>query len=140
MKLDEPIAESLYAPLLVRYTLGGYFLLAGLYKLDNIGLFVEEVRQFDILSPDLAVLYGNFLPYLEIVTGAFLLLGLWTVLAAFIASLMLVSFIIALGIFPNTDRLFNKDIVLLAAALSLLYTGGGAMSVDRFRQVGRMGE
>jgi uncharacterized membrane protein YphA (DoxX/SURF4 family) len=136
MKLDEPIGDSLYGPLLVRYSLGAYFILAGLYKLDKVGMFVQEVQGFELLPGNFAILYGHFLPYLEIVVGVFLLIGFWITATAFVSSLLLLSFILALGIFPNTDRLFNKDLILLGASLSLLYSGGGAMSIDRFRKVG----
>lgn len=136
MKMSEPVGNSVYGPMFVRVTLGAYFILAGLMKLDNINAFVEQVQQFKLLPEQIAVVYGILLPYFEIGVGALLVLGAWTTLAAGLATVMLVSFIIALGVFPNTDSLFNKDVILLGAALSLLYTGSGALSLDRFRRAG----
>jgi uncharacterized membrane protein YphA (DoxX/SURF4 family) len=136
MKPNEPIGNPLYAPFLIRVGLGAYFVLAGLVKIDSIVAFVNEVRSFGILPDQLAIVYGHLLPYAEITVGTLLLLGYWTTAAAISASVLLSSFIIALGLFPNSGRLFNKDVILLGAALSLLYSGAGAVSVDRFRKLG----
>lgn len=136
IKLHEPIGQAQYGPFFIRITLGAYFIIAGLKKLQNPGLFVDEVQKFGILKEPLATLYGILLPYIEIGAGGLMVLGIWTTLAAILTSLMLLSFIIALGFFPNPngDRLFNKDVILLGASLSLLWSGGGFMSVDRFRK------
>jgi len=136
MKMHEPIGEAIYGPLLIRATLGAYFVLAGLAKLDNMAEFIAEVRKFEVLPGHLAEVYAILLPYVEISAGVLMIFGLWTTLAAITTSLMLLSFIVALGAFPKSDHLFNKDIILLAASLSLLYTGSGAFSVDRFRKMG----
>jgi uncharacterized membrane protein YphA (DoxX/SURF4 family) len=132
----EPIGNPLYAPFLVRVGLGGYFVLAGLTKLENLSTFVGQVKAFGLLSNEISTLYGLLLPYAEITVGTLLVLGFWTTVASALASLMLCSFIVALGLFPNSGQLFNKDVILLGASLSLLYSGSGAMSVDRFRKLG----
>jgi len=110
--------------------------MAGLAKMNNIPGFIEEVEKFQILSGEAASLYGILLPYAEAVTGAMLMLGLWTTFASILIGFMLMSFIIAFGIFSPSGQIINKDIVLLAAAASLLYSGGGAYSIDHFRQTG----
>jgi uncharacterized membrane protein YphA (DoxX/SURF4 family) len=134
---SDPIGNPLFGPFLVRVGLGGYFALAGLVKLENITVFVDRVRAFGILPNELATLYGLLLPYAEIAVGTLLILGFWTTVASALASLMLSSFIVALGLFPNSQvMVFNKDIILLGGSLSLLYSGSGAMSVDRFRKLG----
>ena len=134
--MHEPIGEAIYGPLLIRVTLGAYFVLAGLAKMDNMAEFIAEVKKFDILPGHMAEVYAILLPYFEIAAGGLMILGLWTTLAAITTSILLLSFIIALGAFPKSDHLFNKDIILLAASLSLLYTGAGAFSIDRFRKLG----
>ncbi len=51
MKMNEPIANGLYGPLFIRVTLGSYFVLAGMLKLDLApGTLVEEIRKFGILK------------------------------------------------------------------------------------------
>lgn len=136
MKMNEPIGNPIYGPLLIRLTLGLYFVLAGFAKLDNIPGFIKEVQGFHILPDHFATLYAILLPYAEMGAGLLLVIGIWTTLAAVLSSLMLLSFVIAFGAFPHGEHLFNKDILLLAASLSLLYSGAGALSIDRFRKTG----
>lgn len=136
MKMHQPLGNPIYGPFLVRISIGGYFLLAGLMKLDNIPSFVKEVRSFDILPAHLATLYGILLPYTEVAVGILLLIGIWTTGAAIMASLLLLSFVIAIGLFPARGDLYNKDLILLAGALSLVFSGAGALSIDRFRKTG----
>lgn len=136
MKMHEPIGNSLYGPLLIRCSIGAWFVLAGLMKLDNPSLFVQQVERMNIIPAPFSTLYGILLPYLELGVGALLVLGVFTTLGAILASVLLLSFVFAFGIFPSGGALFNKDILILAAALSLLYSGAGAFSIDRFRKSG----
>jgi len=134
IKMHEPIGHQVWGPFLVRVSLGGYFVLAGLAKIHNISAFVSEVQATHMLPAPFSTLYAITLPYLEVGAGALMVIGIWTTLAAILMSLMIGSFIFALGLFPNHDKLFNKDIILLCASLSLLYSGAGAFSIDRFRK------
>ncbi|NDC39656.1 MAG: DoxX family protein, partial [Proteobacteria bacterium] len=129
--------NALYGPLFIRLTVGAYFIIAGMTKLDNPTAFVNEVQKFGILKEPLATLYGLLLPYVEILAGGLLVLGLWTTLAAILSSLMLLSFVIALRVFSDPgSHLFNKDIMVLGATLSLLWSGPGFFSIDYFRKTG----
>ena len=132
IKLHEPIGNGLYAGLFVRVPLGVYFVLAGLMKLKDPQAFVGVVQNYKVLPEPMATLYGILLPYVEIIAGGFLVFGMWTTLAAIVCSLMLVSFLIALGIKDHLP--FNNDVLLLGSAISLLYSGPGAWSFDRFRK------
>jgi uncharacterized membrane protein YphA (DoxX/SURF4 family) len=134
MKLSEPVGSAHFGPFLIRLAVGSYFLFAGLEKLDKIPVFVNVVLSFGILPDQLGTLYGLLLPYFEIVVGLMLILGVWSTLAGSLASIMLASFVVAFGVFPNSYMFFNKDIILLAATLSLLYTGAGACSFDTFNK------
>ena len=136
IKLTEPVGDISYAGMFARIPLGLYFIVAGFQKVGNPAAFAEEVRKFSIIPDHLATVYGVLLPYLEIASGGLLVLGAWTTLAAIMSSLLLLSFIIAIGVYPNGRPLFNKDIILLGISLSLLFSGGGRMSVDRFRKSG----
>ena len=136
VKFNKPVGDAMYGPLLIRLALGGYLLMAGLAKLDNIPGFVNEVQAFNYMPEHLSTVYGILIPYLEVMAGGMILLGMWTTLAASLGGLIILSFVFAFGIFPYTSKIFNKDLILLSAALSLLYTGAGALSIDRFRSTG----
>lgn len=136
MKPNEPIGKIEYAPFLFRLTLGSYFVIAGLMKLRNVEVFIQAVKDFGILPFHVATLYGTLLPYIEVAVGVLLIIGMWMTLSSLIASLLLLSFTLAIGVFPNSNELFNKDIILLGGALSLLFSGAGALSIDGFRKSG----
>lgn len=132
--LSKPIWNPKHSGLLIRVPLGLYFILAGHMKLQNLEGFIETVRSFNLLPESLAVLYGVLIPWFELVCGIFLVIGIWTTLAAAVAAAMLLTFIYAIGVTPSNPRLFNKDIMVLGAALSLLSCGAGSYSVDEFRK------
>lgn len=144
MKLHTPLGNPDWGGFLLRVPLGAYFMLQGMSKLQDANgfSFVDEVRKINpvifgvpVLREPLATLYGILLPYSEIVVGVFLIIGMWTTLAAIFSSLMLTSFVLAMGWMVKKEPLMvNKDLVLLGASLSLLYSGAGAWSIDRFRR------
>ena len=136
MKANQPIGDAVFAPFFVRCAIGAFFVMAGLAKMGQIPDFIKKVESFGILSPSLSTVYGALLPYLEVGIGFLLIIGFWTTLAGILGSLLLISFIVALGTFPNASSIFNKDIILLGGTISLLFSGAGAFSIDRFRKNG----
>ncbi len=136
MKLNRPIGNVLWGPFFIRLALGGYLFLAGMAKLENLRGFVGEVQKLAIMPDNVAAVYGVLLPYFEVLAGGLLVLGLWTTLGAVIATIHFATMLWVFGLFTSTGMLFNKDVILLAAGLSIMYSGAGALSVDRFREVG----
>lgn len=134
MDFKKPVGDTAWGPTIFRVALGGYFIMAGLMKLENMGVFLRHVVDFGILPRQVAIFYGTVLPYAEVIVGALLIVGFWTILMSMIAALLLLSFVLALGLFPNDPRLFNKDIILLAGAVALMFSGAGRYSIDNFRQ------
>ncbi len=134
IKMNEPIGPAMYGPMITRCVIGAYFLLAGLSKLQMLAAFVAQVKTFGVLPDNISSLYGVLLPYVEVFVGGALLLGLWTTMVGMMASFLLVSFVCAFGVFPGSTDIFNKDVVLLAATISLLYTGPGAYALDGIRK------
>lgn len=132
MKLNQPMGKQEYAAIFVRIPLGLYFIMAGLLKLNDVNVFIEVVKSYQILSGNAATLAGILIPYLEIGIGGLLILGLWTTLAGIVAGAMLASFIYAIGI--SVEELFNKDFILLGASISLLFSGPGAFSIDGIKK------
>lgn len=134
MDFTKPVGDTAWGPTIFRVALGGYFIMAGMMKLENMGVFLRHVIDFGVLPRQMAIIYGSSLPYAEVIVGALLVVGFWTTLMSMIAALMLLSFVLALGLFPNDPRLFNKDIILLAGAVALMFSGAGRYSIDNFRQ------
>lgn len=134
IKMNQPIGPAVYGPMITRCVIGAYFFLAGMSKLQMLAAFVAQVKTFSVLPDNVSSLYGVLLPYAEIFVGGALILGLWTTMVGMMASFLLVSFICAFGVFPGSTDIFNKDLVLLAATIGLLYTGPGAYAVDGMRK------
>jgi|GEM_PF-855154 len=156
IKFSEPLGDPNYGPLLIRLTIGVYFIQAAIEKLNSHRVFLEAVKEYGELKESMATLIGAVLPYLEFVTGVLLILGMWTTLAALLASLIALGafyvfktykvvpwnpeFVLGpltkpgRGVFPHFPAKWH--VLLLACSLSLLYSGAGAFSIDRFRKGG----
>ena len=100
--------------------------------------FVEIVKEMDILSDSLAAAYANTLPWVELVVGVYLLLGILRKTSAIVVILMAVSFMIANinSIIDGVDycgscfgdaipltvkQAITLDILILIAALILVF-------------------
>lgn len=121
--------------LLNRVSLGMYFAVAGYGKLFEMGSEAWLEHFFSVQPawlPDwFTKTYGHALPYVEIVAGAILVLGLLGRVASAIMALLLISFIIAVtDIFPKGFP-FQPNIILLTLALLLTMLGPGGWSIDR---------
>jgi uncharacterized membrane protein YphA (DoxX/SURF4 family) len=135
MKMNEPIGDAAFGPLFLRVALGSYFVLAGLLKLENMEAFLKVIETIAFIPKPLAMIIGVLTPYLEVFSGVLLILGFCTTLSALIMSILLCGFIYLFGIYPKgSSELFNKDIILLAGSICLLFTGAGAISLDKFRK------
>jgi uncharacterized membrane protein YphA (DoxX/SURF4 family) len=124
--------------LLNRVALGLFFLLAGAHKISGgVGNFYQT--GFLHLKPAwlptwFAAPYGHLVPFAEVTVGALLILGLMGRLGAVLASLLLLSFTIALAsagmFFPPGTGSFHTNVILLTLALLLAVTGPGSLSAD----------
>lgn len=133
--------------LVLRTSLGLYLLLAGVGKVqgelnNGLGSFYQG-KGFQGLQPEwlpdlLAAPYGYALPWLEVIVGALLIIGLFGHLAAVAGLLMLVSFtmakvmasgdIAATG--PSDAGAFSTNYIQVAGYLLLSLVGCGAWTVD----------
>src|SRR5689334_7183910 len=72
-----------YPTLVSRLVLGGVFLLAGLTKLGVPQTFVQSIQSYEMPLPDFLVqAMAVGLPIIEVIVGAWLLIGLFTRFAA----------------------------------------------------------
>ena len=82
--------------LLCRLVLGVVMLAAGVPKALNIAETQQVTRAYQILPYELANAWGMVMPFVEVVIGVLLILGLMTRLAAVVAGLLMIAFIIGI--------------------------------------------
>jgi uncharacterized membrane protein YphA (DoxX/SURF4 family) len=81
------------ASVLARMILGIVFIYASIDKILNPGQFAEIIHNYQIL-PDLLINpTAIILPWLELIMGAFLLIGIWLPGAVFLTNLLLAIFL-----------------------------------------------
>jgi uncharacterized membrane protein YphA (DoxX/SURF4 family) len=85
-----------YVVLVARVVLGGLFIYASIYKVLDPASFAQSVRNYMILPPELSNLTAMTLPWIELVAGTLLVLGIWTRPAALVITCLLIMFIPAL--------------------------------------------
>ncbi len=122
-----------------RLLLGVYFVMAGVNKLipsedhgvlDKMRSFAEMVAGKAPLPHVLGLGYGYAIPYLEILCGAALVVGLFGRQAAWIIAVMLVSFILGrTGVMADVGS-FHPNVIFLSLALLLAVAGPGRISMD----------
>jgi uncharacterized membrane protein YphA (DoxX/SURF4 family) len=137
-----------YLTVFSRAALGGIFMFSGIAKISYTDTLIREINQYHILSGWLAEFFGRVLPPLEIVLGAFLILGIWLRVSAAIGGLLCLSFTIAkvsayargldiavCSCFGPAVPLLSSytlaiDIVLLVLALQIIFHRGEILSID----------
>lgn len=83
--------------LLCRLVFGGVMLFAGVTKAANIPETQQATRAYQLLGYDLANAWGAMMPFVEILIGVLLILGLMTRLSAVIGTLLMIAFIIGIA-------------------------------------------
>ena len=81
-----------FSPLAARLILGGVFIFASADKIIHPAAFAEAVYNYQILPDTLINLTAMILPWLELILGIFLVLGLWLPGAALLINLLMVTF------------------------------------------------
>jgi len=140
----------------MRVGLGGIFAYAAFNKINNIQAFAFSIKGFKILDPDkhanLIVSAAFTMPWIEMIAGVLLVLGLCTRAAALTLGLMLLVFIAALvyviyspaidadcSCFGDQHLICGstvgwcqviRDLVLLVPAGYLLWRGSGNLGLD----------
>lgn len=140
-----------YAILVSRIILGGVFLVAGVTKIADPGGLAASIRSYGLALPEWFVsLSAHALPYLEVMVGLYLLVGLFTRASAWAASALMCVFLLALvqgamrgleidcGCFgssavgeSNLWLAAARDVGLLALGLHIALAPLGPFGVDR---------
>ena len=136
-----------YVSFAFRFALGATFIVSGAGKLPERAEFVTQCQQLHLLPDVLARFYGSGLPWVEVIVGSFLLLGLVSRFASVIGMLTALSCIIAnsiilyrgvnmeCGCFGEAAVLQTRDaliidFVLLIMAFAVLVHKGEFLSLD----------
>ncbi len=135
-KLLNSSASASLGLLLARVPLGAYFLIAGFSKFTGkggVGGFVGSATDLlpSYVPTPAGQMYLYALPLVEVLVGAMLVLGALTRLGGLLASLMLVSFLLAFGQLRHPELPFQPNVIFLGVALLVLLSGAGAVSFDR---------
>lgn len=78
--------------LLLRLVFGGLMVLAAVAKLRNPLFFAQGLTSFDLIPLPLVPFFAFLVPWLELIAGSLLLIGLWTREAAAVLWGMLAAF------------------------------------------------
>jgi putative oxidoreductase len=83
--------------LCLRVSLGLVFIVASVDKIQNPGQFAMAIANYRLLPYEFIHGTAIVLPWIEVVAGSLLLLGIWTRANALLASSMLLVFILAIA-------------------------------------------
>jgi putative oxidoreductase len=141
-----------HTALIGRILLGGIFIYASLSKILNPDQFAQAVMHYRIVPLVSVNLFAIVLPWLELVSGILLLLGLFSGGSIVMITLLMALFLGAIGsallrgldiscgcfstdgIYKITLLYFIRDLLLFALALQVLFYDRGILSVDTLRK------
>jgi uncharacterized membrane protein YphA (DoxX/SURF4 family) len=89
--------ENKHFQLITRMILGAVFMYASFDKLANAQAFADVISNYKMLPVQLVNPLAIFLPWVELITGLFLITGKWVKGSLLIYTTLLVIFIIALA-------------------------------------------
>lgn len=90
------LSENKYIAIAARIVLGAVFMYASFDKMANPEAFANIIDNYHLLPYQLVNGLAIFLPWLEFITGLFLITGKWVKASLMIYNTLLVVFIIAL--------------------------------------------
>jgi uncharacterized membrane protein YphA (DoxX/SURF4 family) len=135
--------------LLLRLVLGGVFLAAGGLKVGHADVFASEIAGFQLLPHPLIAPLALLLPFLELMIGVYLVVGLFTRFAAWVAAVEMAVFAGAIasavvrgistscGCFGPSDKAttswpeVGRDAGLALIGIIIALWAPGALAVDR---------
>ncbi len=143
MKIVQPMGNANLAPLLCRIPLGFYLFIVGLWGIMDHLVFSVAIEQYTRDSNWFFAVYAPVAPYLALVSGILIILGLFTTAASLLATVLIIPLLAAAGAFSQgissldpyiQHRSLIRDSVLLGVSLSLLFSGPGLFSLDAILQ------
>jgi len=110
------------AYLVLRIATGMNFLVHGLARMGQVNEFAQNVASGfagTSLNPKLALYYGFFIPYFELVIGLFIFLGLFMRQSLFLGGLFMATLILGKGLQHDWSVLGTQMIYVLVFYLLL---------------------
>jgi putative oxidoreductase len=83
--------------LILRLIVGGVFITAGVLKILDPVTFAADIGNYRLLPHEVVNLMAITLPWIEVVAGLLLVLGIWNRASALILTLLMIVFLIAIG-------------------------------------------
>jgi uncharacterized membrane protein YphA (DoxX/SURF4 family) len=83
--------------LLLRVLLGSVFVISGLDKIADMNVFVHAILHYQFVGTGVAMLVATILPWLEILCGLGLILGIYPRPSSFIITVLLLMFTVLVG-------------------------------------------
>ncbi len=135
--------------LVLRIVLGAIFIVAGASKVGHADMFAAQIAGFRILPQPVIAPVALGLPFLEILLGGYLILGLFTRASAWAAVVLLAAFDVAIasavvrgmtvscGCFGPNDATVTtwaevaRDAVFVLLAVIVALRAPGALALDR---------
>jgi len=125
--------------LIFRLIVGGVFIWAGISKIADPLSFAQNVRNYQLVGPALSFLTAIFLPWVELIAGMWIIIGIYPRSSALLISCLLMFFIVLVlitmargldvdcGCFGTFSRradwqLIAEDSLWLALSLALLFS------------------
>lgn len=141
-----------YAVLIYRIFIGAVFIWASWDKILHPEIFVRDVHNYRILPVELENIFALTLPWIEFISGIFIILGIFIEASSILISFMLLVFIFALssalargldincGCF-HTGRgeriawsLILRDFLLFIPLIGILFGEKGFLSLKKVTQ------
>ncbi len=120
-----------FAPVFLRVVVGVVAVLHGWPKMKALGTFIEKV---DKMGVPIAPVFATAAALAEFLGGLALIIGLFTRYAAFSFACVMAVAVFKVhqpsGFFAKGNG-YEYPLVLLVAAVSLIFSGAGPISLDR---------
>ncbi len=135
--------------LVLRLVLGGIFIVAGASKIGHAAEFAQQIAAFRILPQAAVAPVAIVLPFLEVLLGGYLIVGLFTRVSAWVAAVLLFGFDAAIasavvrglslscGCFGPNDKTVTtwaevaRDAVFVVLAVIVALRAPGTLALDR---------
>jgi uncharacterized membrane protein YphA (DoxX/SURF4 family) len=135
--------------LLLRIAIGGILIVAGAFKIGHGAEFAQQIAMFRLLPQPVVAPLALLLPFVEVLVGAYLVVGLFTRASAWVAAALFLIFDAAIasavvrgltlscGCFGPSDKSVTtwaevaRDAIFIVLAVIVALRSPGTLALDR---------